>query len=362
MLVSDFESARQVLESAISYVTVFTEADEKAMKATYRQLMRFVHPDRVDAAQQKLAAELVTKLGAFYQDAQTAARVGSFGRVPADAILTSVKASHVVISEMPQFCDMTKGLRAKSDIKGLGEMDTFIKITRAPRDNDLMAREAAALTHLRDSAGSDFVMFYPELVDGFGVMNGRMRLRANVVAYLDGFLNLEELRQHRPDGLHPLDASWIWRRLLWALGGAHEIGVVHGAILPRHVMIHPRMHGVVLVDWCYSAIKTDDVYPPLSALVSDRRSWYPPGALAKQPLSERTDLMMAARVMCYLLGGDPTSLTMTSRVPDAMQRYIIDIVRGTSTHSAFQLLAQFDALLQTLGKPYYPRVYRELVL
>ena len=362
MLVLDFESARRVLEPAVCYAAVFTQPDEKAMKATYRQLMRFVHPDRVDPVHHKLANELVAKLGAFYRDAQVAASAGSFGRVPVDAILTSAKASHVVISEMSQFCDMTKGLRAKSDIKGMGETDTFIKIARTPRDNDLMARETAALKRLHDSAGRDFVMFYPILLDSFGVMSGRMRLRANVVPFLEGFLNLEELKQYRRDGLHPLDAAWIWRRVLWALGGAHDVGVVHGAVLPRHIMIHPRMHGVVLIDWCYAAIKTDDVYPPLSALVGARRSWYPVDALAKQPLNERMDLAMAARVFCYLLGGDPTSLTMPHHVPDAMQRYVTAIVQGSTKQGAFQLLAQFDTLLQTLGKPYYPRIYRELIL
>ena len=31
----------------------------------------------------------------------------------------------------------------------------------------------------------------------------------------------------------------MWRRLLVAVGAAHRAGVIHGAVLPEHVMIHP---------------------------------------------------------------------------------------------------------------------------
>ena len=53
-------------------------------------------------------------------------------------------------------------------------------------------------------------------------------------------------------GVDPRDAAWMWRRLLVALGFAHRAGVLHGAVLPEHVLIHPGEHGLVLVDWCYS--------------------------------------------------------------------------------------------------------------
>ena len=44
----------------------------------------------------------------------------------------------------------------------------------------------------------------------------------------------------------------MWRRLLTALGWAHRARLVHGAVFPEHVLIHPELHGLVLVDWCYA--------------------------------------------------------------------------------------------------------------
>ena len=32
-------------------------------------------------------------------------------------------------------------------------------------------------------------------------------------------------------------------------GEAHINGVIHGAVLPEHLLIHPEFHGLVLIDW-----------------------------------------------------------------------------------------------------------------
>jgi hypothetical protein len=65
--------------------------------------------------------------------------------------------------------------------------------------------------------------------------------------------------------------AWMFRRLLVALAIASEAGIVHGAPLPRHVLIHPETHGLVLVDWT-AAVHTGlgvDVRP------AGYTEWYP---------------------------------------------------------------------------------------
>ena len=79
-----------------------------------------------------------------------------------------------------------------------------------------------------------------------------VRRHANLIGALGGFRSLAEVRSAFPAGLDPRDAAWMWRRLLVAIGAAHRAGVIHGAVLPEHVLIHPAEHGLVLVDWCYS--------------------------------------------------------------------------------------------------------------
>jgi hypothetical protein len=66
--------------------------------------------------------------------------------------------------------------------------------------------------------------------------------RVNLIGRLTGFRSLAVVRTAFPAGIDPRDAAWIWRRLLDAVGAAHRAGVIHGAVLPEHVMIHPAEH------------------------------------------------------------------------------------------------------------------------
>ena len=40
--------------------------------------------------------------------------------------------------------------------------------------------------------------------------------------------------------------AWVWRRLLTIVGFAHANHVVHGAVLPPHVVIEPKEHKLLL--------------------------------------------------------------------------------------------------------------------
>lgn len=362
MATDEFFAAASLLSKASNYCDVFdeTQPTAKSLQSRYRQLMKAVHPDRVGLEHRDTASDLTYQLHQFYETATKAFAAGQFGEAVVDLSFASAQARHTVTTPMSEFADMTNIYRAKTTPHSGGTLETIVKVARIPRDNDLLAAEAATVSALR-SGSTEHVMFYPKLVDKFQTADGRKRLRVNVLEYMDGFVNLIEVKRKRPAGLNPLDAAWIWRRLLWALGGAHEQGVVHGAVLPQHVLIHPKMHGVVLVDWCYSLTQVDNKYPPLKAVVRASRAWYPSSVFAKTPVTEQLDVVMAARTMAYLLGGDPISMNMPGNVPELMRRYLVSISAGTSC-AAYELLGQFDDVLKKLGTPYYPRQYRELKL
>jgi hypothetical protein len=354
-----FMDAQEIVQSARRYTDVFPEPDE--IKTRYRRLMKVIHPDRVSPNHQGLATDLVALLARFYESAQGAQSEGTYGVDSPVVVMTSRHGSHRLDREQSDYCDMTVGFRAYSQVRGT-EYDTFVKIARTPSDNDLLLTEASALRLLRDTAGDEFSKFYPELVDSFVTAHDRRRLKVNVVQWMDGFYNLDEIRTLRPQGLSPLHTAWIWRRLLWALGGAHGAELIHGAVLPQHIIVHPKMHGVLLVDWCYSQQAVGGSFEPIKAIIGSRRGWYPSAVTEKKAPSYQIDTIMAARTMCYLLGGDAVSMKMPDAVPTAMKRYFVRITSGVNVGSAFELLAQFDELLQQLGSPYFPRRYRELSL
>jgi hypothetical protein len=90
---------------------------------------------------------------------------------------------------------------------------------------------------------------------------------------------------------------WIWRRLLEAASSLHAAGWVHGAILPRHVLLPLDEHEIQLVGFgcCRLAGK------PLAALPAADEAFYE--GLGHR-LTPALDLALCARVVSRVLGGD----------------------------------------------------------
>jgi hypothetical protein len=140
----------------------------------------------------------------------------------------------------------------------------------------------------------------------------------------------------------------MWRRLLVGLGWAHRAGVVHGAVLPAHILIHPAEHGLALVDWCYSVTPGERI----PAVVSEFRDLYPPEVPARQAAGPATDIFLATAVISQIID-DP---------PAAMRRFadgcLYDAPR-MRPQDAWHLLAELDELLENL---YGPRKFRPFTI
>jgi hypothetical protein len=155
--------------------------------------------------------------------------------------------------------------------------------------------------------------------------------------------------------------AWMWRRLLIVLGFAHACGVIHGAVLPTHVLIQPEQHGLALVDWSY-AVSDPEMGEHIPAISSAYQAWYPPEVLAKETPTTSTDLYMGAACMLYLLGGDP----VTGVVPESTPQRIQSFFRGVALkkpaqrpQNALALLDEFNDLIQQL---WGPRAFRAFVM
>lgn len=239
------------------------------------------------------------------------------------------------------------------DVASLYEHERgLIKIARDPADNDLMDREAAALRRLQADGDAHFRPYVPALVECQRHRDpdtGAER-RANVLGRLDGFVTLAEVHAAYPGGLDARDAAWIWRRLLVAAGFAGRAGVIHAAVLPEHVLIHPAWHGLVLVDWCYAITRPGG----LAAAVPARyASWYPAEVRSHRPPGPDLDIWLATRCMTQLIG-------------DLMPAQLAAFARGCTLPSpdrrpadAWRLLAELDAVLERL---YGPRKFRPFTM
>lgn len=341
-------------------VTGDADARLRQLKKAYRTMVIHVHPDRVDPWDRDVATDAFNRLTDLYNQATEAATDDAGDTMRHAGTFTTGVAQHTLGVQVDEWADMATCYRGTSTVSGRA-LNSFVKITRVPIDNDLVGTEASVLTELFDGGDPKRTVYFPKLIDTFGVEIDGKRLRANAFEHLEGFVNLEEVYRSRPGGLDPLDAAWMWRRLLWALDYAHGKGIVHGAVLPQNVMILPARHGLVLVDWVYSARKRGATYPALKAIVGARRDWYPKEVLNKTGVTPATDVAMAARTFIYLMGGDPKDGSLPGAVPAEMRLYFTQLAAKGSVDVASAAI-RFEDLLKELGRPYYPRAFRPFIL
>lgn len=311
----------------------------------YRRLARLLHPDTAPAGRAAEATAAFAALAdAWRARGDPAADGGPGGRAAMDGRLHRYTPGPVIATG-----DVAELRTAHYEDAG-ARRPAVLKIPLLPRDNDLLEHEADVLARLDRVAEPRHRAYAPVLLESFrhATADGAER-RVNVLAPLGGFHTLAEVAAAHPGGLDPRDAAWMWRRLLTGLGWAHRAGLVHGAVFPEHVLIHPRSHGLVIADWCYAtAVGTD-----IPVLITRHRDAYPPEARDHLPASPATDIHLASACVRDLMG---------RQAPSAMRAFL----RGCTLPSqrsrpqdAWHLLAELDDLLMRL---YGPRTFRPFAM
>ena len=244
------------------------------------------------------------------------------------------------------------GLLAVGDVADVhldAESRYLLKVSRCPGGNRILDNERQALTALLTAAGdASYRRYLPTLAESFPARD-QFPKRVNVFLYEPGFFTLEQVHERHPalDGRH---LAWIFKRLLTVLGFSHRQEIVHGAVLPCHVLLHAADHGLRLVGWGQSVATGQ----PLGSVIARYRAWYPPEVLKKQPALPATDLYLAARCLIYLAGGDPVCDRMPDSVPAPLQRFVRTcLLEGVRMRppDAWKLQDEFDELLRHLYGP-----------
>lgn len=313
-------------------------ADDEDARREYRRLARLLHPDVAGHD----AADAFRHLSDLYEWHRT-------GRRPKGArqiILTTRRRSYV-LGNLAYEGDVANLYRGSYDNAGTPSQ-VLLKMPRDPANNDFLQAESEALKLIGQDVDPKWHPFFSELVETFrheDRASGERR-RVNAIKPLEGFYSLAQVRKAYPDGLHPKDVAWMWRRILVGLGVTHDAGLVHGAPIPENILIHPKKHGVVLVGWCYS-VKNGE---PLRAVPSDRSAYYPEMDIADRiPASGAVDMFVAHRTIHGLLKADDTPKQFYTFLSGVMQ------IKPGARPDAGETLEALDDLLFRL---YGPRRYR----
>jgi hypothetical protein len=312
-LPATFDQAVAALHAAHTPEQLFG-SDPTVAAAVYRAFAKLLHPDRVASAHTTAANAAFAELTGLW---------------------SALLAAPVVVGRD----DVADFLASERD----GE-PVLLKVARRPSDNDLLHREASALRQVRPSVHKRHRAYLPTLLESYIHRDrdtGADRA-VNVFRRRDGFVSLATVRKAFPGGLDARDVAWMWRRLLVAIGLAHRAGVVHGAVVPDHVLIEPDQRGLVLVGWCYAAIGPTDRVP---AMLGRYRDWYPPEVPARERPTPGTDIYLATRCAVALMG---------DRAPEALRRF----ARGcllrpqlARPQDAWALLGELDEVLHKVFGP-----------
>ena len=300
-----------------------------------------------------------------------------------------------------------------ADIYLTSDRAAVLKVARDFRDNDLLENEARVLNRLypKHQKEGDFYRYLPRILDTAKVSGG---LHVTAFPYFGEYLSLAEILPSFPNGVDFRDVAWMYKRILAALGFIHSKGVIHGAILPTHVLVHPIEHGAKILDWSYALdfsakidpdpVDTvtpaapspptkgldawdlirmsgsmykddddDDDDPPavvipggpptdlnsmhIKAISVNYKAFYAPEILRKETPSPATDIFMAAKCVVALLGGN----VETNAIPDAVPTQVRAFLQASlmvnpqkRPQDAWKLHEDFDKiLLSVVGKPKY---------
>ena len=161
-----------------------------------------------------------------------------------------------------------------------------IKVLRV-KDDELLLRNESRILHTLCSEGG-YLGRLPRPVAA-GPSNAGF---VTVQEWRSGFyLTLVDVQNAHPGGIDGRIVVWIWKRTLELLAWAHRHRIAHGAVVPPHVLIHPRAHGAMLVGWTGAA-------PIGERTMGWPAAWedvYPKGALHDRRASPVTDIAMSAR-------------------------------------------------------------------
>lgn len=228
-------------------------------------------------------------------------------------------------------CDVYRGRW----VRRLGEL-VVIKVLRSSADADLLRQKHRILVGLRGSTtrGAEHfvrrlpspIAFGPVSVPGHpGAEGARL---ASVHGWPAGFVHtLEEVGDRYPAGVDGRVGAWLAKRLLELLAWTHDAGVVHGAVIPPHVLVQPRAHGAMLVGWGTAVEREGAGFGRLPALSSAWSAFYPQDALTA-PASPVTDVVMASRCALAAMGERPGGPALPEALVGALTRVLRQGAQG----------------------------------
>ncbi|MFA6089436.1 MAG: serine/threonine-protein kinase [Candidatus Woesearchaeota archaeon] len=184
-----------------------------------------------------------------------------------------------------------------------------INVTKS--DGDLLRREAKMMWNLNHHS-------LPSVKDFISLKDGSFAI---AMSYAKGN-DLEQIVKNKGP-IHPEDVCWITQRLLQALHYIHAKGTIHSDIKPQNIIVQPKEHNVVLIDYGLSALRPKGDTTPIGYT----QAFAAPELLEGKPPIPESDLYGVGLTMMYALGGDPVSKSYPKNIDGKIKEFCDELVK-----------------------------------
>ena len=329
-----------------------------ACTKTFRHLVALAHPDHfLNEEDKKVATEAFKLLQPFYEAAKQKIQNGTYGDlsmgVSTEPVHITTKRNAYELGSILFTGSISDIFKGQHEEAGIGK-EILIKVARSYKNNDFISNESTVLKKLGKESHHGLEELIPKCIDSFIISDTATRTirRANVFDYKPDLVNLAYVIKKYPGGIDPKDMAWMFKRILVAIWVAHEQGIVHGAVLPQHILLNLVNHGILLIDWSFSA-KISETY--IKAIDSTCKDFYPLSVFDKEVATPEVDIYMAAVTIIKLLGGD----SKTKIIPNSVPKEIRSILRACILeHSGFTAMEIHEEFNQTIKKLFGPPKFR----
>ena len=207
----------------------------------------------------------------------------------------------------------------------------ILKILRDKKNIHLFDKEWDSLQtlHRSNAPGADiFTRLIPQPIVHGEVSAGSFKgQRISIFRWRSGFrYTIGEVIQAYPQGIPPRASIWVWRRILEILAFIHASNMVHGAVLPPHLLVQENEHGIFLAGYSRSG-RTGE---KLQNIPQNFEDFYPKSAQYR--LTPQLDIVMSARSLIFALRGDPATASLPGAVPAPLAKVIRRVALDKRSH------------------------------
>jgi hypothetical protein len=316
--------------AAKTFHDLFTEGSKKEL----RQLLKKTHPDMHPADAEKAERAFVhVNLIWSFKDTPTITTDTPKASVPENTIITK-KHEYTIISQLRKSTG-TITYQAKDETGK--NMD--LTIATDPKISPLLMNGIKNLKTVKTSIPEEYKVFFSETSDAFHIkQDSNGQLSGVAQPSTANMYSLTDVKEDYPNGIDGRDVAWMFRRMLVAVGNAHDSGIMHGAPTADAFLIFPDTHEVRLINWHFSQPADSEI----KIVIPEVKHHYE----TDRKMTIAKDLKIMSETAYGLLN---------DKAPKRLRGFL-NGMKKYPTNNASEGLYEFDELLKEL---YGPRKFHE---